>query len=393
MNDSAATPDLLDRSRFVYLTVVSVGTLYVPQPILPNIAKDLLLTNSEAALLTTAAFLPLSVLPLAHGAFLELIKSRTILYASLTSLLITNMAIFVFSHYFLLIMVFRLTQGIAISAILTFLTSYLSKNGRAENLNKLMSWYVASTIIGGFLGRISSAVITSLASWQYTFLFDAANATLCVIMIGRTHVNELSTNMDKTGVWTISAFGVQIRDHTVISILAIIFCCFFVFSSILNFFPFHLKQLYSGLTEYEIGLMYSAYPLGATAALLAPRFIGLHGTVRKAVISALTLFGSAIACWFLPSIPVMFMSMVMTCVSMFLVQAMLTGFLNGYVSNRKAVANGMYIAAYYSGGTAGSYLPGLVYDRFGWSKFLVVDLLVLAVAMIFAGRLKNETSS
>jgi YNFM family putative membrane transporter len=50
------------------------------------------------------------------------------------------------------------------------------------------------------------------------------------------------------------------------------------------------------------------------------------------------------------------------------------------------VVNGIYIAAYYFGGTIGSWLPAEVYHRAGWDLFLVSVgfVLLLAAAGLWA---------
>ncbi|MEY2334136.1 MFS transporter [Acidithiobacillus ferrianus] len=380
-------PSLLDRTRFTYLTIIAVGTLYIPQPNLPRIAENLALSSSNAALLTTTAFLPLIAMPLFFGFILEIVNVRVILHASLLSLLLTNILIFIFSDSFQTILVLRFFQGVAVSGILISVTTYLSKNAKPENLSSLLSLYVASTIFGGFVGRVLSAVIAMLISWPYTFLFGAINAFICIIMIGRTHINinELLPNAEMPALRTIYAL---LLDKNIAGVLIIIFCCFFSFSSIVNFFPFYLTRLHPGLPEIEIGFIYTGYLVGAGTALFSSRFIRLIGSLRNAVIFGMILLSISIVGWFTTAILAIFMSMILTCASMFLIQSILTGHVNSYFRNLKAVANGIYIAAYYTGGAAGSFFPGLVYDRYGWSGLLIMDLLILAIGMLSAGLLK-----
>jgi YNFM family putative membrane transporter len=49
-----------------------------------------------------------------------------------------------------------------------------------------------------------------------------------------------------------------------------------------------------------------------------------------------------------------------------------SGFVNKNADKNKGIVNGMYVSFYYFGGIIGSYLPGLIYEKYGWSSFLIL---------------------
>ena len=63
---------------------------------------------------------------------------------------------------------------------------------------------------------------------------------------------------------------------------------------------------------------------------------------------------------------------------MFFVHATAMGTMNKLASEHRAVANGLYISIYYAGAALGSFLPGLIYQEYGWGAF--TGVLTAAIA-------------
>lgn len=75
---------------------------------------------------------------------------------------------------------------------------------------------------------------------------------------------------------------------------------------------------------------------------------------------------------------------------------MASGYINFLAKEHKGIANGLYVSFYYLGGALGSFVSGVFYINFGWSIFLLVLIMLLAISLIFAyklGVLKSEKIS
>jgi YNFM family putative membrane transporter len=86
---------------------------------------------------------------------------------------------------------------------------------------------------------------------------------------------------------------------------------------------------------------------------------------------------------------VMFAGMFVFCTGLFMAHSLLSGFVNKLAEENKAIANGLYISFYYTGGTLGSILPGVIFERYGWQMFLVSLLFMLCLALLFIRNLKK----
>ncbi|MCG8353048.1 MAG: MFS transporter [Chloroflexales bacterium] len=149
----------------ICLTMLTIAAIYVPQPLLPSIAQELAIANSQAALLTTAVFLPLSVLPLVYGWIIESLNTKRILRVSLAVLMLTSLGMFG-ANSFPVLFILRMLQGVVLPAVLTSLTTHISTTAQPHRVQRLMSWYIAATIVGGLLGRVLSGAIATWLGWR-----------------------------------------------------------------------------------------------------------------------------------------------------------------------------------------------------------------------------------
>ena len=50
----------------------------------------------------------------------------------------------------------------------------------------------------------------------------------------------------------------------------------------------------------------------------------------------------------------------------------LSGYVNQHTYSQRGVANGLYIALYYGGGSLGSYFTLIIYHTWGWYPYLLI---------------------
>lgn len=173
---------------------------------------------------------------------------------------------------------------------------------------------------------------------------------------------------------------------------ASIFCLFFVFAALMNFLPFELKQLNPEFRETGIGFLYLGYSMGIVVSLNTRRIINLFGGVVDAIGAGIIVFILGTLTFFVENHVVMFFGMFVFCAGLFTSHSLLSGLVNRMASNNKAIANGLYISFYYTGGTLGSVLPGAVFQHFGWKAFLVLLLIMIFLALFFSRRLKSAVA-
>lgn len=166
----------------VYTAVLTFSVLYSPQPLLPVLMKEFGVDKSSAALITTVTMLPLSLSPIIYGFILEKLTARRVMFFAISILVVLEISIYFINEFYLLIFV-RLLQGFLIPGVLTSLMTFVSMASEKSLIQRVMSYYIAATILGGFLGRFISGLISKLFGWRYGFLILGFSLAISFVLL------------------------------------------------------------------------------------------------------------------------------------------------------------------------------------------------------------------
>ncbi|MCB4203623.1 MFS transporter [Deferribacterales bacterium Es71-Z0220] len=350
----------------IFSAILTFSALYAPQPLLPILSKEFNLSASTSGLIITFTLIPLSFSPFLYGIILETVSARKIILMALLLLGLSEIMLG-FAVSFYQILGIRLFQGVLIPAILTSLMTYVSKLSNAENIQRVMSIYIASTIVGGFAGRAISGLISYVFNWRISFLFLGVCLIILVFFVKSLEKDvTLSVTRPK-----FSDILVVLEDKKFLVVFISIFLSFFCFAGLLNYLPDHLSKLSSKSNELKTGLAYSGYLMGVVVSLLSVKVIALLG-YRKSLILGSTVYIMALLLFQMDNLLWIYINMFIFCGGMFMLHSVGSGFVNKNADKNKGIVNGMYVSFYYFGGIIGSYLPGLIYEKYGWSSFLIL---------------------
>lgn len=369
----------------VYTAVLTFSVLYSPQPLLPVLMKEFGVDKSGAALITTVTMLPLSLSPIIYGFILEKLTAKKIMTFAISMLVFLEIVIF-FIHNFYLLIFIRLLQGFLIPGVLTSLMTFVSMASEKSLIQRIMSFYIAGTILGGFLGRFVSGLISKIFGWRYGFLLLGFSLSVSFILLFFITDYKIQA---KEKITIKSALEV-LKTHPFINIYLTIFCTFFVFAGMLNFIPFRLKEISDNVSEFIIGLSYSGYIMGIIVSLSTIRFIKIFKNEKNVISFGLYVYMLSIPFFYIKSISTIFAAMFIFCTGMFTTHSIASGFLNRLASNNKGIVNGLYVSFYYTGGVLGTFLPGYIYKYFGWGWFLFTLITLISVAIISNSFVKNS---
>ncbi len=362
----------------VFTTILSFSALYAPQPLLPLLARQLSIELPAASLLMTVVFVPLSIAPLAYGLLLGTVSPRRMLQVAVPLLALSQIP-FLFASSYIVLLGARFVQGLLIPAILTALMTFAAQN-RGE-LQRAMSVYIASTIVGGFAGRAVSGALASAFSWRAPFLFLLISLAISFVFLLR---------LPEPGALKILRPDPRrllqlLADSRLRVFYVVVFCFFFAFAALMNFLPFRLTALQGTTSELKIGLTYSGYLLGVVTALGSAAICRRLGGELTTIRVGLAIYALALLGFLTGNITVLFGLMFLFCGAMFLVHSTCSAYLNRIGGGDNGMVNGLYVASYYFGGMLGSFLPGLVYRQFGWVVFVVSLFLIVCFAMAVLG--------
>lgn len=327
---------------------------------------------------------PLGVAPLLYGYLLESFSARKMVRWALFLLGVLEI-FFALAGDFVTLLTIRGVQGVIIPAILTSLMSYISFTSAKEKVQHAIAAYIGATILGGFLGRFLSGLCTDLFGWRFFFFLLGLLLLLCCFLL-KNMVRDAKMHYARPRPAEIIQL---LRSRPFFWLYLSIFCLFFVFAALMNFLPFELKRLVPSFGETGIGVLYMGYSMGILVSLNTGRIIQRFGSEVNAIGAGTIVFALATLCFMIENYVVMFIAMFFFCAGLFTAHSLLSGYVNKLAQQNKAIANGLYISFYYTGGTLGSFLPGVVFKYYGWQMFLALLFSMTCLALVLIKQLKG----
>ena len=361
--------DIKTKVSVIYIVIITLSSVYIPQPILPLLALEFNTTAQNASAITSITLLPMAFAPLFYGYFLEnhqpkLILSLSLFIAGIFQILLAWCESL---ETFLLL---RFIQSLFFPAILTTLLTILTRS-QSGSLQFNVSIYIASTIAGGLIGRMGGAYLTELFSWQICFILLGGSLTLGGIF----SLSWIANQASKLTQFTFSQILPLLGNKTSLVVLGSVFVMFFSFQAVLNTLPFYAKEMFPHISQNELGRLYLGYSIGIVVSLLANPIIKLCGGREKTIFLSLNLFALGLCVFLLHSLMWIYVGMFVMCFGSFIAHSVLNALNNSLNPKYKAASSGLYLSFYYTGGTLGSYLSSFIFELFSW-QMLIISLAI-----------------
>lgn len=359
-------------------TTLVFFVLYAPQPLLMVFANQFDVSPASSGSLMSVTMLPLAIAPICYGLLFTRSNPLTILkYAML--LLATTCIAFAHAPSFQLLLLTRFIQGLILPAALTALTGYIGQQYQGKLLQKNMARYIASSIIGGYLGRMLAANFASFHNWQSFYYFMAIGLIVMSMQINTKQVIHQPPNTASP-----KAYLLPLKEPKLITLYGMVFCMFFCFSALLNYLPFILTTEFNIIDSKLIGWIYTGYLFGAIISLSAP-YLQRRARSDWHLLSFIFLvYCVSISALFITQLTILIVAFTAFCSCMFIIHSTAAPLANQISSAPATVTNGAYVSFYYCGGALGSYLPGLVIQNFGYQVFISTLLIVCLIGLVLS---------
>ena len=360
----------------IYCIIIILSVMYATQPIQPLLAKQFNISIIKASQFTAVIMLFLAISPIIYGYILEKVNVKKMLINSSIILFITNIFLGLATSYELFLF-FRVIEALVVPAILTSLMSILA-NIDKENIKFNMSIYVASTVFGGLVGRIFSGFIATNLSYEFVFYSLSLAILVSIYFISKlSYEGEATISKPKiTDVMEI------LKDKRFLIIYFLMFCVFFVFSGVLNILPFRVKEISSNVSEFQISLLYLGYGMGILISLNSSKIVKFFKNELNTILFGLIFFLFITIFLIQENIIFIFILIFLFCVGMFTVHTVSTGLANSMKESQRSLTSGMYLSFYYLGGALGSFLPSIIYEKFGWNVVIYMFCIILLITFI-----------
>lgn len=360
--------------------------LYATQPILPILEREFGVDEVQASLTVSAPTMAVALAAPLFGAIASRTRRRAVIVPGLIALGLSTLLVFTATSLGALL-AWRFVEGLAVSAIYVFVLAYVGEESSASDVGRAMSAFVSGNVVGGFAGRTIVGLLTDLVGWRGAFVglglinLIGAAATWRWLPPSRRFVVGARRPSDRT---TRGAAWRALRDPRLFATFVVGFDVLFALVAAFTYVVFYLHAPPFALSTSAISAIFVVYLIGAAATPASGALIDRAGP-RRVLIAATTTASIGMLLTLAPVVPVIVLGLALAATGAFVSQSAATSFLRTAAPlEHRALASGVYVAAYYLGGSAAGVVPGLLWETAGWPGCVAIVLAAQALTLVVA---------
>jgi len=278
----------------------------------------------------------------------------------------------------------RSVQGMLIPVVFATSVAYIGVRWSGGAVSEVTSVYVAGTILGGFCGRFLTGLVTEYADWRLALTLLGALSlvmgALILWLLPRSPVLPTPVSVDR------AATAGELWRRPLLAAYAVGFCVLFSQVATFTYAGLHLSQAPFSLGSGALGTIYAVFLLALVVIPIAGRLSKARPQGELVKIAAwLGVSGSLLT--LSPALWLIVLGLSLSSTGVFLAQAAANAFTTSHARYNKAGAVGLYLTGYYLGGRFGAWVPGALWEQWGWpgcvALIVVFQLLSLFVAWTF----------
>lgn len=357
--------------------------LYAPQAVLPLLAQEFSASAAEISLIMTAGTLSVALTAPFTGAVADVLGRKRVITAAMLMLIVPTVMVS-FSENLHALTFWRFVQGLLLPPIFAVTVAYIGDEWSAVEATGVTGLYVSASAIGGFLGRFVTGTLADSIGWRGAFLADAALTAVCaigvILLLTRERQFVRATNIAAS----LRQMTRHLRNPQLLGTYAVGFGVLFNFIATFTYVNFLLAAPPYNLSATFLGSIFVVYLLGTITAALTGPAVKRFGR-RHFVIAAIAVWLGGIGLTLVPSLPVIIAGLALAAAAGMICQASSTSYVAITAKRGVSSAVGLYVTAFYVGGSVGAFIPGLAWASGGWPAIVaMVAAMLVMMAIVVA---------
>lgn len=284
---------------------------------------------------------------------------------------------------------YRFLQGLAIPGITVVMIAYIGEEFRGRNTTRIMSIYIAGTVLGGFLGRFLVGHLSALTNWRTAFQIMAAINLAGAFLLWKAlpaSRNFVGNPHFRSALRTLWQHLHNAQLHIACALGA---CVLFSLVGGFTYVNLHLAEPPFSLSSAGLANIFTIYLIGVLITPLSSWLIHRLGFARTIVLAVSSSVGG-IVLTLVPDTVVILVALTILSCGVFITQAATTSFIATHVTTGRSLASGLYYLSYYTGGATGAALCGYAYTHYGWPGTVAAIVLAQTAAITIAALLMER---
>ena len=353
--------------------------LYCTQPLLPLLSRVFHASEARVSWTISASTLGVAFSAGMLAIFAERVDRKKTIVGSMAGLAICTLLTATATSLPMLA-VWRLLQGVVTPGIFIITIAYVTEEWPALLVPRVMSFYVAGTVFGGFMGRMLGGLIAEQYGWRSVFVvlglvgLGGAGLTQWLLRPARMRPHKIAASS------RLAPILANLRSRRLFATFGIGFCMLFTLVATFSYITFYLAAPPFDLSTKQLSYLFAVYLCGLGTTLVAGTVLARVG-LRHGMIAAIAACITGAALTLAPSLAVVAAGLAIEASGVFVAQTCANSFLRDAApAGSRVSAAGMYICSYYIGGTVGGILPGLFWKFSGWPGCVALVVAILLVA-------------
>jgi YNFM family putative membrane transporter len=368
-------------------TVVAYADMYITQPILPVLSREFGVGPARAGMTVSAVVLAIAGASAFYGPLADALGRRRVIAAALGLLALATAACALAPSLPALVAL-RALQGLFVPGMTAVSVAYAGDRWDAVELRAVVGGLIGASVVGGLVGRVGAGAITAHAGWRTAFVVFSVITALAAIGVGRELSPLRASPASGLGAaWR--GMADHLRNRRLIGAYLVGATMFFGWIGLFTYLPYLLSAPPFNLSTGLVSSVFLVYAVGVVVSPLAGQLSTRVAPTRLVAIG-LAVEAIGLLATFHASLATIVVGLLLVVAGTFTAQAVVPAFVNQQARRDKGGASALYLAFYYLGGTLGSLLPGLAWERWGWPGVLAsctgaVAVGIAANAMLCAG--------
>jgi predicted MFS family arabinose efflux permease len=283
------------------------------------------------------------------------------------------------------IIFWRFVQGLFVPSLFATTVAYIADECPLAEATGVTGLYTGAGVFGGFLSRFLTAFLAAHWGWRTAFLGLAALTFSLAIGTLLTMPRERGFRRSASLLGSAGEMLTHFRDSRLIATYSVGFCVLFVIATLFTFVGFHLAAPPYDLSTAALGAVFLSYIAGVVTTPLVGRGVAWLGRQRMALL-AIALWSVGVTATLLPSLVAIALGLVAVAVFGFACQAASTSYVALTAQRGRSSAVGLYVSAYYLGGSVAGPVAGIAWTIAGWPACVAAALAVLGIVALIVQR-------
>ncbi|MDN5842569.1 MAG: MFS transporter [Alcaligenaceae bacterium] len=386
---TAAAQDYYRPTVPLVLTVALVGMfafiqVYSVQSILPQLQHDLNATVVQVGNAVGVTVLAVALISPFIGMLSDALGRKWLVVASVIALAIpTALITQVQSVNGLLAL--RFLQGLAVPGVSVVAIAYIGEEFRGTPMVRVITAYVAGSVMGGFLGRFLMGHLTEFMVWRTAFAVMAALNIIGAWLVWRGLPPSRHFVPNTRFSSSLASLNRLLHNPSLLTACALGFTVLFALVGLFTFVNLHLAAAPYYFSPGDLANIFSVYLLGVVVTPLSGRLISRFGA-RRTVLFSVIVSALGVVCSLAQPAWGIVMALAFAACGVFVTQSAIMSFIAYRVTSGRSLASGLYYSAYYLGGFTGAWICGIAYTWWGWTGTVATLILVQILGWLTAWR-------